>query len=239
MGVPIGKGFLRSAVKSLLESIAASFAACACANSVPYWLGPAIVWLHHAMAAWLCRRDAAAVMRRRPPGSLLVPAVASRMMSGGNSRHHLFFAEQCCLLAARNLSRGEVPIACVLVRREDGRMITFGTNRKGIRHAEIDALLRANDCRDWRLEDCCLYLTSEPCAMCHHAIVASRVGQTIFLHENRKCGAYSRHRIERPASISHFKTVDSDSHSPGRRALAALQTFFQNRRNTEARPSSD
>ena len=74
---------------------------------------------------------------------------------------------------------GEVPIGCVIVR--GGTILARGYNRRNIEgstlaHAEIIAIKKASKkLQDWRLEDCELYVTLEPCPMCAGAIVQARL----------------------------------------------------------------
>ena len=74
---------------------------------------------------------------------------------------------------------GEVPIGCVIVR--EGKIIARGYNQRNTRacalaHAEISAIRKASrKIQDWRLEDCVLYVTLEPCPMCAGAIVQARI----------------------------------------------------------------
>ena len=87
---------------------------------------------------------------------------------------------------------GEVPIGCVIVR--DGRVIARGYNRRTtdgsvLAHAEISAIKKA--CRltgDWRLEECTLYVTLEPCPMCAGAIVQARIPKVFIGCRNPKAG---------------------------------------------------
>lgn len=79
-------------------------------------------------------------------------------------------------IAAR---RGEVPVGCVIVR--NGKMIATGRNQRerkknSLWHAEIVAINRAcRKLRTWRLDDCEMYVTLEPCQMCRGAIVNARL----------------------------------------------------------------
>ncbi|MCR5595638.1 MAG: tRNA adenosine(34) deaminase TadA [Lachnospiraceae bacterium] len=79
--------------------------------------------------------------------------------------------------------RGEVPIGCVIVH--EGRVIGRGYNRRNtdkctLAHAEITAIKRASRViGDWRLEECTMYVTLEPCQMCAGAIVQARI-PTVF-----------------------------------------------------------
>ena len=87
----------------------------------------------------------------------------------------------------------EVPIGCVIER--EGKIIARGYNRRNIdhsvlKHAEITAIQKA--CRklgDWRLEDCTLYVTLEPCQMCAGAIVQARSPRVVIGAMNPKAGS--------------------------------------------------
>lgn len=87
---------------------------------------------------------------------------------------------------------GEVPIGCVIVRGDD--VIAVGHNRRetdlvAAAHAEMLAIEAANRALgNWRLEDCELYVTLEPCPMCAGAIVLSRVKRVIFGAHDPKGG---------------------------------------------------
>ena len=94
--------------------------------------------------------------------------------------------------AKKAYALGEVPIGCVIVY--DGRIIGRGYNRRTIdknvlAHAEIAAIRKA--CKkmgDWRLEDCTMYVTLEPCQMCSGAIVQSRMKKVVIGCMNPKAG---------------------------------------------------
>jgi tRNA(adenine34) deaminase len=104
--------------------------------------------------------------------------------------------EKYMALAVRQAGRaariGEVPIGCVIVR--DGVIIGRGYNRRTVdhnvlAHAEITAIRKA--CRavgDWRLEDCDLYVTLEPCPMCAGAIIQARIPRVYIGAMNPKAG---------------------------------------------------
>ena len=86
----------------------------------------------------------------------------------------------------------EVPIGCVIVR--DGKIIARGYNRRNtekstLAHAEIQALRKASKViGDWRLEDCTMYITLEPCQMCAGAIVQARIPKVVIGSRNPKAG---------------------------------------------------
>ncbi len=87
---------------------------------------------------------------------------------------------------------GEVPIGCVIVH--DGKIIGRGYNRRTIdknvlAHAEIQAIRKAcKKMNDWRLEECTMYVTLEPCQMCSGAIIQSRMTRVVVGCMNPKAG---------------------------------------------------
>lgn len=86
----------------------------------------------------------------------------------------------------------EVPIGCVIVR--DGEIIARGYNKRNtikstLGHAEITAIKKAGKVTgDWRLEDCTMYITLEPCPMCAGAIVQARIPKVVIGSMNPKAG---------------------------------------------------
>ena len=86
----------------------------------------------------------------------------------------------------------EVPIGCVIVQNE--KIIARGYNRRNtdkntLAHAELSAIKKASKkTGDWRLEDCTMYVTLEPCQMCAGAIVQSRLGKVVIGSMNPKAG---------------------------------------------------
>ena len=87
---------------------------------------------------------------------------------------------------------GEVPIGCVIVH--DGKIIGRGYNRRNtdkstLSHAEMIAIRKASKViGDWRLEECTLYVTLEPCQMCAGAIVQARIPRVVMACMNPKAG---------------------------------------------------
>ena len=86
----------------------------------------------------------------------------------------------------------EVPIGCVIVYQ--GKIIGRGYNRRTtdknpLAHAEISAIKKASKVMgDWRLEECTLYVTLEPCQMCSGALVQSRIDEVVIGCMNAKAG---------------------------------------------------
>ena len=94
------------------------------------------------------------------------------------------FMEEALALAREAALAGEVPVGCVIVRR--GEVVGRGRNRREERrhaaaHAEMEAIAQANETLgSWRLEDCELYVTLEPCPMCAGAILNARLRRVWF-----------------------------------------------------------
>lgn len=94
--------------------------------------------------------------------------------------------------ARKALLLKEVPIGCVIVQND--RIIARGYNRRNtdknvLAHAELAAIRKADKkTGDWRLEDCTLYVTLEPCQMCAGAIVQSRIPEVVIGAKNPKAG---------------------------------------------------
>ncbi len=86
----------------------------------------------------------------------------------------------------------EVPIGCVIVYRD--KVIARGYNRRNtdkntLSHAELNAIRKASRVLgDWRLEECTMYITLEPCQMCAGAIVQARIPRVVIATMNKKAG---------------------------------------------------
>jgi tRNA(adenine34) deaminase len=102
------------------------------------------------------------------------------------------YMKAAILQAKKAYALQEVPIGCVIVR--DGKIIARGYNRRNtdknaLAHAEMAAIRRASKkTGDWRLEDCTMYVTLEPCQMCAGAIVQARMQRVVIATMNPKAG---------------------------------------------------
>ena len=96
-------------------------------------------------------------------------------------------------LAEEAGAAGEIPVGCVIVR--DGQVVGRGRNRReekgsALSHAEVEAIAQANAALgDWRLEDCELYVTLEPCPMCAGAILNARIPRVYYGARDSVMGA--------------------------------------------------
>ena len=103
------------------------------------------------------------------------------------------FMDAALALAREAALDGEVPVGCVIVRGDE--IVGRGRNRRetektALGHAEIEAI--ADACRNlggWRLWECTLYVTLEPCPMCAGAIINARIPRVVFGASDDKCGA--------------------------------------------------
>ena len=102
----------------------------------------------------------------------------------------------------------EVPIGCVIVYQ--GKIIGRGYNRRTtdknpLAHAEISAIKKASKVMgDWRLEECTMYVTLEPCQMCSGALVQSRIDEVVIGCMNAKAGC--------AGSVMNLLQVDGFNH---------------------------
>ncbi|MDP9201728.1 MAG: tRNA adenosine(34) deaminase TadA [Gemmatimonadota bacterium] len=133
--------------------------------------------------------------------------------------------------------RNEVPIGAVVVR--DGTIIAAATNRT-VRdqdptgHAELLAIREAASKLDrWRLDDCTLYVTLEPCAMCAGAIVLSRMKRVVFGAWDEKAGmAGSVGDLLRHPRLNHRPEVRAGVLAE--ECARLLEDFFRSQRETAA-----
>ena len=107
------------------------------------------------------------------------------------------YMAQALALAREAAAAGEVPVGCVIVR--GGEIVGRGRNRREEKqstasHAEMEAIAMANEVTgSWRLDDCTLYVTLEPCPMCAGAILNARIPRVYYGARDRAMGAESLH----------------------------------------------
>lgn len=131
----------------------------------------------------------------------------------------------------------EVPIGAVIVR--DGEVIASAHNRTvssndPTAHAEMLAITQAaGTLNDWRLNECTLYVTKEPCPMCSGASVMARLGRVVFAWGDPKMGclggAFPMHELPK---LNHRVQVVSGVMEDECRAI--LQAYFKMKRGTSA-----
>jgi len=135
--------------------------------------------------------------------------------------------------AERATVHDDVPIGAIVVH--DGVAIAVGHNRREVdrdptAHAEVLALRDASRALGrWRLDDCTLYVTLEPCAMCAGALVLARLGRLVFAADDPKAGAVGAlYDIPRDPRLNHQVAVTRGVGSEA--AAALLRAWFRARR---------
>ena len=149
------------------------------------------------------------------------------------------FMDAALELARQAMADGEVPVGCVIVRGDE--IVGRGRNRRetgktALGHAEIEAI--ADACRNlggWRLWECTLYVTLEPCPMCAGAIINARIPRVVFGASDSKCGACGSVCDLFSMEFNHHPQVEKGIREA--EAGELLTEFFQNlRQELRSRP---
>ena len=145
-----------------------------------------------------------------------------------------YFMGEALRLGRMAYEADEVPVGAVIVR--GARIIARAYNqvellKDATAHAEMLAITQAaNALGDWRLEQCTLFVTKEPCPMCAGAIMLSRVSRLVFgVRDERAGGAGSVFPITSATGLNHVLKVQSGVKETEARDL--LQSFFRARRS--------
>ena len=143
------------------------------------------------------------------------------------------YSEKFMLLAVEEakiaLERGEVPIGCVITKNGDLISKSHNTkelNKNAIEHGEINALIEAQKIiGDWRLNDCDIYTTCEPCIMCTGAILHTRLKKVYFgVKEPKYGGIISQTRILDITTTNHKTDYEYGFFEKDIKAL--MESFF-------------
>ena len=146
----------------------------------------------------------------------------------------LYFMDQALELARQAAAEGEVPVGCVIVRK--GQIVGRGRNRRetdksALAHAEIQAIGEAcANLGGWRLWECDLYVTLEPCPMCAGAIINARIPRVVYGASDKKCGAVRSVCNLFSMEFNHHPEVECGLREE--ECAALLTEFFQNLRVT-------
>lgn len=144
------------------------------------------------------------------------------------------FMDEALRLAQQAAADGEVPVGCVIVRGEE--IVGRGRNRRetdktALGHGEIEAI--ADACKNlggWRLWDCTLYVTLEPCPMCAGAIINARIPRVVFGARDAKCGACGSVCNLFEMEFNHHPAVEQGVRET--EAAQLLQDFFRDLRGS-------
>ena len=143
-----------------------------------------------------------------------------------------FYMAQALDLAREAGAEGEVPVGCVIVRGEE--IVGRGRNRRegdksALAHAELEAIRQANQALGgWRLWECTLYVTLEPCPMCAGAIINARIPRVVYGASDSKFGACRSVCSLFDMAFNHHPTVEAGVME--QQAQALMQDFFHNLR---------
>lgn len=145
-----------------------------------------------------------------------------------------YFMKQAIAKAKIAAKHGEVPIGAVIVK--DDEIISTGRNMReakhnALHHAEIIAIDRAcKKLNAWRLIDCTLYVTMEPCPMCAGAIVNSRIKRVVFGCYDQKAGAFGSVFSLKDYPLNHKYEISGGVME--KECASLLSIFFQNLRKS-------
>ena len=152
---------------------------------------------------------------------------------------HKVYMEEALALAKEAFLEGEVPVGCVIVC--DGKIVGRGRNRRetqktALGHAEIEAI--ADACKNlggWRLWQCTLYVTLEPCPMCAGAIINARIPKVVFGASDEKCGTCGSVCDLFSMDFNHHPQVEKGVMEEESKALLT-QFFLKLREELKTRP---
>jgi tRNA(adenine34) deaminase len=153
----------------------------------------------------------------------------------GASLEDVKWMTRALALAEMAASKGEVPVGAVLVRDHDvlaeGHNLTV-TSNDPTAHAEVVVIREAaKKLGDWRLTDCTLYVTLEPCAMCAGALVLSRVSRLVFGAADPKAGMVgSLGNLAQDERLNHW--IEVTDGTLAEQAGDLLRDFFRRRRGS-------
>lgn len=163
------------------------------------------------------------------------------MMKNSFSKKDIFFMKAALKQASIAAEEGEVPVGAVLVYQD--KIIAYGRNQvekliDGTAHAEILCLSSAPSVYgDWRLGDCTLYCTLEPCPMCAGAILSSRIKKVIWGAPDLRIGANGSW-VNLFEKKHPFHQVEICGGLLQEESAYLMQYFFQNVRKNEKKASS-
>lgn len=147
-----------------------------------------------------------------------------------------FFMKEALKEAKKAYKKMEIPVGAVIVK--EGKIIARAHNQKEeknnpIKHAEITAIERAcKKINNWRLNDCEMYITLEPCAMCTGAIINSRIKKIFIGAEQDKTGACGS-KIDIIKEYQNETKTEMEKGILEKECLRIVQKFFEELRKMD------
>ena len=144
------------------------------------------------------------------------------------------YMDEALALAREAAAEGEVPVGCVIVCK--GEIVGRGRNRRergrsALAHAEVEAIRQACETLGgWRLWECTLYVTLEPCPMCAGALINARIPRVVYGARDEKSGACGSVCDLFHMDFNHHPKVETGVREE--ECAALLTEFFQNLRVT-------
>lgn len=143
------------------------------------------------------------------------------------------FMKEALIEAEKAKKRGEVPIGAVLVK--NGKIISRAHNKReksqnALNHAEIIAINKAcKRLKSWRLDECEIYVTLEPCPMCAGAIANARIKKLVFGASEKTSGDHLCNQILSSNRLNHKVEIEIDEKYE-QKCSELLTEFFKNKR---------
>lgn len=136
------------------------------------------------------------------------------------------------LLACKAYTKGEVPVGAVIVK--NNKLISYARNKRekdqiATHHAEILAIEKAcKKLKSWRLDECELFVTLEPCPMCAGAILNARIPKLVFAVKDENSGAISKFNMLE-STLNHTTISEQDT-AFEEENKKLIQNFFKEKR---------
>lgn len=149
----------------------------------------------------------------------------------------IFYMNEALNEAKKAADMGEVPVGAVIVRKRDGKIVGRGYNRREtdkdpLAHAEISAIKEASEkLGGWRLIDCEMFVTLEPCPMCCGAIINSRIERVVYGAKDNKSG--SVRSVQQMFEMPYNHRPDISEGILEAECSGILKEFFRNLRKNK------
>ena len=151
-------------------------------------------------------------------------------------KNNIYFMKEAIKEAKKSLLTNDVPVGCVIVH--ENKIISRGHNireakQQSLAHAEIVAINKAcKKLNSWRLEDCTMYITLEPCIMCSGAIIQARIPKVIYGAYDLRFGAHKS--LVNIFDVKFNHNVDISGGLLEEECSTLIKDFFKELRNKKS-----